>query len=119
MNNAEMVLHDEPDTEFEHTFLKELDLSYRGYVKEEELVFGESLQPQYGTMMFFTSGTNSRIKGTVIALDRFWNSLEPGIPLWNEGIPFGPEITGEPEGSHVVRRTLQGRAVSGRSRKRL
>ena len=95
MNNAEMVLHDEPDAEFEHTFLKELDLSYRGYVKEEELVLGESLQPQDGTMMFFTSGTNSRIKGTVIALDRFWNSLEPGIPLWNEGIAFGPEITGE------------------------
>lgn len=94
-SEAEMVLHDEPDAEFEKAFSDKLRIVYRGYIKEEELCFHGTLQPKDGTMMFFTSGTNRLIKGTVIALDRFWNSLEPGIPLWNEGVSFGPEITGE------------------------
>ena len=92
---AEMILHEEPDAEFEKAFLKERNVCYRGYVKGQDFVPEQMLQPKDGTMMFFTSGTNSRIKGTVIGLERFWNSLEPGIPLWNEGVTFGPEITGE------------------------
>ena len=94
-SEAEMILHDEPDAEFEKVFSKELHLCYRGYIKEQELLQNQPLLPENGTMMFFTSGTNSKVKGTVIDLERFWNSLEPGIPIWNEGITFGPGINGE------------------------
>lgn len=108
---AELILHDEPGEEFQEAFAKSLQAKYQGYVDLEERK-GENPTPQDsdknsqcakqkekeipdGTMMFFTSGTNRQTKGAVIDMERFWNHLEPGIPLWNEGISFGPEAGGE------------------------
>lgn len=107
---ADVILHDEIEDEFREAFSKEIHAEYRGYISQEEIDLASDTQvtDQDGTMMFFTSGTNSRVRGTVIDLERFWNSLEPGIPGWVENTPFqdiyyrNKEFGGEKDCSQAI-----------------